>query len=591
MVWNVVDSVDANIITAIIDELSPSTEHFFRVKAVNPYFSSGYTNVASATTPEFIGPADLTATPFSSAAILLQWSDKTSYETAFVIEMQGAGGIWYPKDTAMTNSTAHLVGQLEASTEYTFRVKALEGGISSPFTNTASATTLIFLEVPTNLTAVAASETEVELLWTDNSEEESGFEIEQRVNTGSWTLAHTTDPNQTQHAFTQLTPRTEYFYRVRAVGDNAASSYSNIAHVVTRLPPHAPENFSAVAAAHDVVRLQWERGSENEDNFEIERRTTGAQWIIAHTVAAATTSIDDEALEAETTYWYRIRATNDVGVSDWTSEEEVTTLKLPIPDSPFGLMATATGPSSIALTWVMPDPSYEAGFELEESLTGDEGDFTAVIPSPGAGARTFHRKGLEPETTYYYRLRAVNSSGTSVYSKIVHATTLRKDERIPVTPFSVIASALSESKIRITWSMPDSCIAEAFSIERSRSGDEKDFQILNNVLPGTSRTYADSLLWPETTYYYRLRAYNVHGTSEYSDIASATTSTEPLSPELVAAMDSKEALIPSLERLFNETDENLQMLRDLFGSYPLGYVEAPARTLMSDWRSQQPSGV
>ncbi|MBN1447033.1 MAG: fibronectin type III domain-containing protein, partial [Bacteroidetes bacterium] len=214
------------------------------------------------------------------------------------------------------------------------------------------------------------------------------------------------------------------------------------------------------------MRLTWSRASEDEERFEIGRRDTGKDWIIVHTVAAGKEEILDGELSAETTYGYRIRAVNEAGASEWSDPVEVTTPALPVPDTPFGVMAKATGPTSISITWIMPYPSCEQSFELEESLTGDENDFTAVLPAPGAGDRSYQRDGLQPQTTYYYRLRAVNTSGMSDYSGIASATTLKKDERLPDTPFDVIASALSESRIRISWAMPDPMPAEGFSLER-----------------------------------------------------------------------------------------------------------------------------
>ncbi len=589
--WIRVDSSFANTTSTVIENLQPETTYEFRVRAVNPYFASDYSNTASATTPEFVGPSDLVASAFSHAAVILEWKDNSPYETAQIVEKKGSTQAWQVCDTVGRDQTQHYVAGLESSTTYTFRIRALEGTVASPPSNEASATTLLFLDAPDNLAATVLSCTEVRLQWTDHSAEESGFEIEQRIDKEDWSLVHTTGRDETVITLDQLTPRSTYRFRVRAVGDNAASTWSNEAEAFTLVPPATPGDFAADAISHHTVRLTWSRASEDEERFDIERHETGTDWMLAHTVAAGKETIDDEERSASTTYWYRIRAVNAAGPSDWSDAVEVTTPALPVPDTPFGVMARATGPTSIVVTWIMPYPSCEQAFELEESLTGDENDFTAVTPAPEGGDRSYTRGGLQPSTTYYYRLRAINSSGTSAYSDTASATTLKKDARLPAPPFDVRASALSDSRIRISWAMPDPTLAEGFTLERSLSGREDDFTELAGGLAKELRTYVDSMLLAETTYYYRLQAFNVHGTSEYSAIVQATTAKEPLSPELVAAMDAKETLIPALERIFPVRDATLDTLRSMLGSYTMGYDESAARNLLADWRDDQPTGV
>ncbi|HJX91909.1 MAG TPA: fibronectin type III domain-containing protein [Pyrinomonadaceae bacterium] len=91
---------------------------------------------------------------------------------------------------------------------------------------------------PSNLTANAAGGTSVNLSWTDNSGDESGFKIERCTGSGCTDFAEIAQvgPNTTTYPDTGLTRKTNYRYRVRAFNANGNSGYSNIASA--RTAPH-----------------------------------------------------------------------------------------------------------------------------------------------------------------------------------------------------------------------------------------------------------------------------------------------------------------------------------------------------------------
>ena len=86
----------------------------------------------------------------------------------------------------------------------------------------------------------------------------------------------------------------------------------------------------------------------------------------------------------------------------------------------------------------MPDPNTAEGFEVEQSLTGDEGSFSHIPPDPDAKDRSYTVDNLQPETTYYFRIRAVNRSGPSPYSNIADGKT--PGANFPAVPGNVLVS-------------------------------------------------------------------------------------------------------------------------------------------------------
>ena len=91
------------------------------------------------------------------------------------------------------------------------------------------------LVAPTNLGATVLSTTSVRLDWTDNSDNETGFEIERSTtgSSGPYTLLASVSPDAVSYTDLGLAPATEYCYRVRATGDQGNSGYSNTSCATT----------------------------------------------------------------------------------------------------------------------------------------------------------------------------------------------------------------------------------------------------------------------------------------------------------------------------------------------------------------------
>ena len=93
----------------------------------------------------------------------------------------------------------------------------------------------------------------------------------------------------------------------------------------------APSNLTATAVSTNQINLSWQDNSDNEDGFKIERRSGSTGWWaqIALTAANAT-AYTDTGLLPGTTYFYRVRAANPGGDSDYSNETSATTPAMPL---------------------------------------------------------------------------------------------------------------------------------------------------------------------------------------------------------------------------------------------------------------------
>jgi hypothetical protein len=91
-------------------------------------------------------------------------------------------------------------------------------------------------------------------------------------------------------------------------------------------PPPAPQNLAAAAASSSRVDLTWGIQSHVESSFVVERGTdAGFSHPASIDVAENRTSYADTGLSPGQQYWYRIRALNPIGSSDWSNEASATT--------------------------------------------------------------------------------------------------------------------------------------------------------------------------------------------------------------------------------------------------------------------------
>jgi predicted phage tail protein len=177
-------------------------------------------------------------------------------------------------------------------------------------------------------------------------------------------------------------------------------------------------------------------------------------------------------------------------------------------------VATPASTSQINLTWT-DNSNNESGFKIERCTGTGCTNFTQIA-QVGANVKTYSNSGRSSNTTYLYRVRAFNGANNSGYSNTASATT-----SAPAAPNSLTATAISTSGIDLVWN-DNSNNETGFRIERCSGSSCTNFSQIAQVAAGVT-TYASRSLSRNTTYRYRVRAYNAVGNSSYSNIASART--------------------------------------------------------------------
>jgi titin len=271
----------------------------------------------------------------------------------------------------------------------------------------------------------------ISLSWSDNSTDETAFEIERCIGEGcsDFTLYATRDSSIYGPWFNDvgLAENTTYTYRVRAVNAAGASGYSNIASATTSYArPDGQVTALTGSFTGAGVELAWTEDATNETRFEIERYEVGAggtAYEVVGTVAANTTSFLDTTALHGTIYDYRVVPWRfDVfgGAPIYVTVETGAGIA-----GPTDLKAMAGAPMSITLTWKGKfAPGTQVAVQRENcDINGCFGWTT--LGQVDASIKRFTDTGLLPATAYNYRVRAILEMSVSPFTGAVTATTKR----------------------------------------------------------------------------------------------------------------------------------------------------------------------
>lgn len=287
--------------------------------------------------------------------------------------------------------------------------------------------------------------------------------------------------------------------------------------VVGTAVPTSPGNLAAIAVSSTLINLVWS-DSNDETGYRIERKSgVGGTYEYHDTASANTVNYSDSRVSANTTYYYRVRASNGVGDSAYSNEVAATT-----PVASYSISGTITTSGGGALAGVTVALTGSGSTVATTDSSGNysfagalDGSYTLT---PGMAGYSFSPSSLP-----------VTVNGASQSGKSFLATVTAP----PASPSGLTATTLSSSSINIAWA--DNAINETgYKIERRTGGGGVYIQV--GVAAANATYYDDLSLSPATDYYYRVRATNSIGDSVYSNEASAATSAvaAAITPELVS---------------------------------------------------------
>jgi glucose/arabinose dehydrogenase len=274
-------------------------------------------------------PSGLTTTG-GSGQIRLDWVDNANNEDGFKIERKLAVDpvtSFAQIATVAANTTTHTDSPLAAGT-YSYRVRAYNAAGDSAYSAAIDgvATAPSGPVAPSNLGATVAGGNAATLTWTDNSSNETGFQVQKKVGAGSFVaITPNKAANTTTHLDSGLVPGT-YTYRVIALGT----------------PNSAPSNEAVVIISNPVADAYVRSGTSAATNFgtatvldvkHTNTTTTRRNAFLRFSLAGVQTSVTSAKLRLYGNAVTSAKTTNVHSVADITWGETTINWNTPTTDA------------------------------------------------------------------------------------------------------------------------------------------------------------------------------------------------------------------------------------------------------------------
>jgi hypothetical protein len=202
-------------------------------------------------------------------------------------------------------------------------------------------------------------------------------------------------------------------------GDQAFQLVVNLTGVATFAIPQAPVAIAGTSITTTSFTANWNAsGGATSYLLDIATDANFANRVV-NNQTVNTTSFAFTSGSANTTYFVRVRASNVQGTSDNSNTIQVLTL----PNAPQNLTASGIGASSATLSWAVPSGGA-ASYTVDVSTTSAFTSFVGNFNNQSISALTVSTSGLQQGTTYFWRARSVNATGTSANSTVQNFTTL-----------------------------------------------------------------------------------------------------------------------------------------------------------------------
>jgi hypothetical protein len=379
---------------------------------------------ASATASAPATPTGLSLGGVACDSVVLNWVDTATDEVVTTVERTVDGTTWEIIATLGANAVGYTDCAVVPEATYAYRVCALNSAGASAYSDELVVNTPAMPVIPATPVGIGATVTggAITVTWADASTDETGFLVERSTSGGAFEVVATVGANATGYVDTSVVEGTVYGYRVSASNALGTSAPTATASVFVPVSVPVPASGLTAVATTTSVTVTWRDNAANETSYRLERSVNGGSYLLWIVLGSNTTSYVDTAVTGGRSYSYRVVAANSAGYSA-ASNSGTATVPVPaiVPNAPSSLVCKTVTRTSIAVGWT-DNATNETGFHVERSTNGSTWTRVATL---GANAASYNSTGLKSNTSYYFRVRAYNNTGSSAYTTTLTAKTLR----------------------------------------------------------------------------------------------------------------------------------------------------------------------
>lgn len=297
-----------------------------------------------------------------------------------------------------------------------------------------------------------------------------------------------------------LTPAGEYYAK-----NASAKAYNPTREYVPTWTPIAETLSYELTSDYKNITIKWpgvnqdlvnkyviERRLEGETNFSVFYEST--QYSVINT---------NDVVHSKAEYRIKVIGKDDVASA---YSPIITFTQATIPLAPSDLKAVAISSTLMNLTWSAVDKAEAYNVKRANSI---DGVYNVIVPN--LIGTSFQDSGLTKNTSYFYKISAVNSGGESPNSAAVTAKTL--DIIVPVKTSNLILAS-GDAQVKLRW---DAMYDVKFYVKRSTS----ELGPYTTIATTESSNYTDGAVSNGTAYYYKVAAFNTSGEGVDSTLSVA----------------------------------------------------------------------
>lgn len=421
---------------------------------------------------------------------------------------------------------------------------------------------------PSNLTATAASAKKINLTWQDNGTNETGYEIYRATTQGGpFAIVGTVGAGVTSYGDSSCSPATTYYYQVKAIGQYGSSAsfpatYATDAQANWRFNgdyTDASGNGKVVTASGSPAFSNDEKEGSQSLSFN------GSSQRLDITTAAGDFLRGGYSAKS-VSFW--MKSNNNTGgriIADLGGSDNGIALRLDN-NQLYAGVASNNSRKNFSVAYTSTDWNFI-------TLVYNTNSLVLYINGTQVASNTnlgFNSVGTTTNASRIGNLNGSNAFNTgngffsglldnfAIFGKALtpaDITALMNDTymlayattqalpNLPGDPTGLGGTAQGPNKVGLSWTSNGAAVINGFELWRSPANNA-NYEMVTTI-PGNTTTYTDSGLTASSTYYYKLRAVNEAGYSNYSNEINVTTAANPAS--VVTLND-----IPA-QNLYNDT--------------------------------------
>ena len=295
-----------------------------------------------------------------------------------------------------------------------------------------------------------------------------------------------------------------YFYKVKALFADGTNQFSEFVSATFR---PVSLNFAPVAGNRNTdgkPTLRWNK-LQNAVSYQVYRATKeNGEYVRVFTTKGLTYT--HVSAEAGKTYFYKVKALFADGTNQFSEFVSATFRPVSLNFAPVAGNRNTDGKPTLRWNKLQNAVSYQV-----YRATKENGEYVRVFTTKGL---TYTHVSAQLDKTYYYKVKAVFSDGSTVFSEILSNTCTCG------RPEVTVGHRAADGLPRLKWAPVDG--AQSYAVYRATKADGKYVRVFKT----TGTTYTHISAQPDTTYYYKVVAVTPQGhTGVFGEVLKASIQT------------------------------------------------------------------